>query len=185
MSISAIGPSRPVAPRSLREYVELLFSRLERFSPEAALRIRHVTGTRSARIAVDVESVDVRFDRGRLRVTHSGDDPVDGAGRTTRQATLDMMDGYLEVTSAVLDGQLDLTGSTDAIVRMGVVLEILIDAATRAPALQQLAREFRDDPRYPSPVKRPAGPVERNTRFYPDPASDRERRLLALLDLLP
>src|SRR5262245_10938153 len=185
LSISTIGSSRTVVPRSLREYVELLFSRLETSNPDAALRIRDVTGTRRARIAVDAESVEVRFDRGRLRVTNSADDPVDGAGRTTRQATLDLMDGYLEVTSAVLDGLLELTGSTDAIVRMGVVLEILIDGATRAPALQQLARDFRDDPQYPSPAKRLAGPVERDTRFYSDPSSDRERRLLARLDLLP
>ena len=45
----------------------------------------------------------------------------------------------------------------------------LIDGATRAPALPQLARDFRNDPARPSPAARAAGPLGRAVRFYPAP----------------
>jgi hypothetical protein len=185
LSTSVLDQSRTVPCRSLREYVELLFSRLDAADRAAAVRIRQIVGKRRARIILEEESVDVYFNRGRLRVVASGDDPVDGTGRTSRQVTLDLMDGYLEVTAAVLDGGLELTGALDAITRMGVILEVLLDGATRAPMLQQLAKDFREDPCRPPPSPRVSGPFERRTRFYSDRPSDDERRLLAELDLLP
>ena len=185
MSTSIIGGSRTVGCRSLREYVELLYSRLNTVDSAAAHRIRRVVGARRARITLDEESVDVYFSRGRLHVTAPGKGPVDGTGRTTRQVTLDLIDGYLEITTAVLDGRLELTGSLDAIVRMDLALEVLLDSATRAPALQQLAQDFRDDPCRAAPAPRSAGPFRRWTPFYSDPPEEREHRLLEQLDLLP
>ena len=149
------------------------------------MRIRRVVGKRRARITLDEESVEVFFHRGRLRVEDAGGDVVDGTGRTSRETTLDLMGGYVEVTSAILDGGLELTGTADAVVRMATVLELLIDGATRVPALQQLARDFRNDPSRPRPSARTAGPLRRTTRFYPDRPGEQERRVLARCDLLP
>jgi hypothetical protein len=100
-------------------------------------------------------------------------------------ATLDLLDGYLEVTAAVLDGALEVVGDIPAIVAIGQALEILLDGAARIPSLQLLARDFRDDPCRPAPPSHPAGPIGRRTPFYPDPPTVEERRLLAKLDLLP
>jgi hypothetical protein len=185
LSISALRQSRAIPCRSLAEYIERLFSGLQAADPSAARRIRQVVGKQRARISIDAETVDVFFERGRLRVVTEAGEPVDGIGRTTRDATLDLIDGYLEVTTALLDGRLELTGSLDAITRMGVVLETLIDGATRAPGLQRLGRDFREDPCRPPRPPRSFGALQRETPFYGDPTPAREQRLLADLDLLP
>ena len=185
MSISIVGSSHTVSARPLREYVARLFAGLAAADSAAAARIRNIVGKRRARITLDEESVDVFFDRGRLRAVAATGNPVDGIGRTSRQTTLDLIDGYVEVTAAVLDGKLELTGTADAVVRMATVLELLIDGATRAPALPQLARDFRNDPARPSPAARAAGPLGRAVRFYPAPPGAGERAVLARCDLLP
>jgi hypothetical protein len=185
LSISTLGQSRTIPCRSLAEYIEQLFAGLQAADPPAARRIRQVVGKRRARISIDAETVDVFFERGRLRVVVDAGDPVDGIGRTTRVATLDLIDGYLEVTTALLDGHLELTGTLDAITRMGAVLETLIDGATRAPSLQRLGRDFREDPCRPPRPPRSFAALQRETPFYGDSTAAREHRLLADLDLLP
>jgi hypothetical protein len=110
---------------------------------------------------------------------------VDGAGSTTRATVLAMLDGYLEVSAAVLDGELELIGALDDVARIGQAIEILLDGAVRAPALQALARDFRDDPCRPAIPVRAGGPARRRTTFYPDAPPPDELALFARLDLLP
>jgi hypothetical protein len=108
---------------------------------------------------------------------------VDGEGATDRQTVLDILDAYVEVTDAILDGRLAITGATDDVARMFVAIEILLDGSTRIPSLQQLARDFREDPcREP---RRPPKRRSRATRWHPSGGDDSELCVLDRHDLLP
>ena len=74
----------------------------------------------------------------------SGPAAVDGAGVTDRVTVLDLMDGHLEVSDAISAGRLDVVADVDAVAAMFAAIEILIDASSRSPELQALAREFRE-----------------------------------------
>jgi hypothetical protein len=139
-------------------------------------------GSRRARIRLGDESVDVELDAEELRVMAPGGE-VDGAGETDRQTVLDLLDGYLEVGDAILDGRLRVEGDVDAIGRMFTAIEILLDASARDPALQQLARDFRNDPGL-EPPGRPT-PGSREEPWYPSGVGPLEAALLERLDLLP
>lgn len=168
---------------TLGEYVEALVEELGRADPAALDRMREVVGSRRARIGLDDESVDLGFVGSRLVVETSSTDPVDGEGTTDRGTVFDLTDGYLELADAMLDGRLDVRGSADDVQRIFAAIEILLDASARAPALQRLARDFREDPCRP-----PRGrPVRASARvpWYPPTSGAAEVALLARLDLLP
>jgi hypothetical protein len=154
-----------------------MVARLGAADPAALARLRRVVGARRARIALDDEVIDVRWTAGGLQVTPAGDAAVEGEGATDRQTVLDLLDGHLEVHDAILDGRLAVTGGVDAVERMFLAIEILLDGGARTPAMQALADEFRADPR--SPTRRPS------SRHEPASASAAERELLARLGLLP
>jgi hypothetical protein len=157
--------------------------RLGEADPAAVERMRRTVGARRARLRLDDEAVDVWFEPDGLRVEPPGDEPVDGEGETDRATVLDLLDGHLEVTDAILDGRLRVSGAVDEIARMFAAIEILLDGSARAPALQRLARDFRDDPsREPPPA-----PHRRSRRgpWHPQGPDDAELELLARLGLLP
>ena len=145
--------------------------------------MRQTVGAHRARLRLDDEAVDVWFEPGGLRVEAPGDEPVDGEGETDRATVLDLLDGHLEVTDAILDGRLRIHGELDEIARMFAAIEILLDGSARAPALQRLARDFRDDPaREP-----PTAPRRRSRRgpWHPTGPDAAELELLERLGLLP
>lgn len=187
MSISATTGRRAVPCRTLAQYLELLLGRLGEADPAAVGRIRQVVGPRRARITLDEESVDVSFAGDRFVVEPAGPVAVSGAGATTRAVVLDLLDGFREVTAAVLDGDLELAGTVEDVAAIGQAIELLIDASVRAPALQALARDFRDDPcRPPSPSPPPPRRLSpRRTPFYPDAPIPTELAVLRRRDLLP
>ena len=169
--------------RTLGEYVAELVRRLGEADPAALGRMRQTVGDRRARIRVDDEAVDVWFDPdGGLRV----DEPVgqvEGEGETDRGTVLDLLDGYLEVTDAILDGRLRVLGAVDEVARMFAAIEILLDCSARAPALQRLARDFRDDT-----ARQPPEAPQRRSRggpWHPTGPDGEEISLLERLDLLP
>jgi hypothetical protein len=168
--------------RTLAEYVGELVRRLGQADPDALARMQAVVGSRRARIRLDDEAVDVAFGAGGgLQVTEPAGD-VDGEGATDRGTVLDLLDAHLEVTDALLDGRLRVTGAVDDIARMFTAIEILLDVSARAPALQRLARDFHDDP-----CREPAGPPgtrSRATAWHPTGPDADELALLARLDLL-
>jgi hypothetical protein len=163
--------------RSLAEYVEELIRRLGAADPAALERMRDVVDGRRARIVLDDEAVDVVFDGSTLRVQPAGSGTADGEGVTDRATTLELLDGYLEVTDAILDGRLDVTGGVDDVERMFGAIEILLDVAARAPALQDLAADYRADP-CRAPRRSPPPPPS-------PPTGETERALLDRLGLLP
>jgi hypothetical protein len=181
------GDATATPCRTLAEYVRELVARLGAADAAALERLRRVVGTRRARITLDDETVVVSLGRRGVIVRAlrraAGGRVVDGVGRTDRATTLDVLGGYCEVTEAVLSGHLELSGTVDAVARMGQAIELLLDVATRAPALQALARDFVDDPcRAPAPARRP--PPDAPAPFV-GPPSAAERALLARHDLLP
>jgi hypothetical protein len=163
--------------RTLAEYVGELIARLGAADPAALERMRAVVDGRHARIVLGEEAVDVRFAGDDLLVEPAGTGATDGTGVTDRATTLELMDGYLEVTDAILDGRLDVTGTVDDVERMFLAVEILLDVAARAPALQDLAADYRADPcREPRRAPPPPHPVT---------IAESERALLDRLGLLP
>jgi SCP-2 sterol transfer family len=127
---------------TLGQYITALVSGVSEAEPASAARLREVVGTRTARIAVDGEQVFVRFEGMRLSIVADAPSP-DGEGTTDRQTVLDLLDGRLEATDAVLSDRLQLAGSTDSVVRISQAIEILIDVVVREPGLQGLADRYR------------------------------------------
>ena len=141
--------SRSGSRRGLDEYIRELIRRLDVDEPQAGKRLREVVGDRSAAVSVDGETVLLQFVEGELQTEPIGRqeavEHAHGIGLTDRQTVLALLNGYLEVTEAIVHGRLEIKGTVDDIVRIAIAIEILIDGSTRIPALQQLADEFRGD----------------------------------------
>lgn len=170
-----------VAPcRTLREYIRELVDRLDAADPAAGYRLREVTGDRIARITLDDEAVDVRFEGRRLVISRPARQRVpDGTGATDRQTTLELLAGRREVTEAILEGLIDVRGETEDVLSMFLAIEIILDTAARAPALQALARDYENDP-----CRTVTSRVSRTVVFGPTEHPAEEIALLQRLDLL-
>jgi hypothetical protein len=171
------------SPLTLAEYIAALIDELGRAHPAALVRMRYVIGARRARITLDKEAVEVHFDADRLAIAPAADNaPIDGSGRTDSTTVLDILNGYLEVNQAILDGRLLIEGEVEDINRIFIAIEILLDASPRTPGLQQLALRFAReretrDPHWVAP--RDDDPWH---PFVPRPS---ESELLSRLGLLP
>ncbi len=174
------------APRTLAEWVVALIDTLDAGDPVAGLRMRQVTGPRRAVVGLDRERVEVSFGPEGIRAEpHPTGRPLDGSGTTDRATVRDLLAGRLEASHAVLDGLVDLHGSADACCAVLQAIEILLDAATRLPALQLLAAELVGEPG-PAPGPPGATTVSRpGTAWYPGARPGSEDALLAELGLLP
>jgi hypothetical protein len=172
--------SEPVAGRTLASYLVALLGTLDAHDPGAGRRIRGLAEQRSARIQLDDEVVLVAFRDGTLTV--APDDPlapVDGSGRTDRATVLDLLSGRIEAGSAVLTGRVEILGAPDDVARLLQIIEVLLDAAPRTPALQLLERELVTAYDAPPSRRPPPGPA-----WYPDETPSHEHALLARLGLL-
>ena len=175
--------SLPTRPLSLGEYIAALIALLGEASPAALARLKLIVGDRRARISLDDESVEVVFDKDHLVVLPIGDDSeLSGAGATDSATVLDLLNGDLEVVDAVLSGRLRVIAETIDIGRIFSAIEIILDAAPRTPALQELAARFQKE-RFPS--VRQGRTSSRQVEWYPFSSSQEEIDLLARLDLLP
>jgi len=175
--------------RSLREYLECLVERLGDSHAESLARLRDVVDGHRARIALDAEAIEVAFTpAGHLIVDEvPGGARVDGEGATDTATVMALLDGHLEVNDAILDGRLRVTGHVEAVVRIFVAIEILLDASARSVGLQALAREFRTDPCRDGtwqPRPRLDGMRHEAATFGPDYQDTQEQDLLQRLDLL-
>lgn len=176
--------TEPAVPcRTLGEYVAELVERLGSSDPGALMRLREVVGARRTRISLDGEAVEIFFGNGGLTVAPAGEGGTDGEGSADRATTLDLLDGCLEVTDALLDGWLEARGTLDDVTRMFHAIEILLDASTRSPSLQALASDYRNDPC--RPIRGTGRLRTRSTPFPPDGLPDDEAAVLRRLELLP
>ena len=185
MSSAATSPESS-KPWTLGEYVEALISTLGATHPSALARMHEVVGDREARVILDDEAVDIVFSNGYLEVRPVPANPdiagvLRGGGITDSATVLDLLDGYLEVADAILDGRLRVFGKPEDVLRMFLAIEILLDTSSRTPALQALALRFQSErgARRASPT-----PATRGS-WYPFACKTTERESLARLDLLP
>jgi len=175
----------PDVPLGLGGYIAGSIAALGAADPAALARMRHVVGRRRARIALDAETVDVTFVGEALSVRPAAGGRVHGEGSTDLATVLDLLDGHLEVTDAILDGRLAVRGATDALARMFTAIEILLDASPRVPSLQALAAHFRRHGRPAAGDQAASGTPARRTAWYPEERAAGEDALLAQHDLLP
>lgn len=172
--------------RTLGDYVAALVDRLAAGEPGSHRRLVDLVGPRRARITLDHETVEVFHENDAL-VVEAGPNgkPLSGWGSTDRQTVLDLLDGYVEVNEAILDGRIRVEGGVDDVSRMFQAIEILLDASTRIPSLPRLAEDFRRDPCRPAPEPRPGARTVRRRRLTGHRLDEESRDLLARLDLLP
>jgi hypothetical protein len=129
--------------------------------PAAAARLSAAVGEYRARIRLDGDVAEIALLGGRVvALPVSGDsdaadgsdgaggvDGVDGVGASSRGAVLAILDGRLDASEAVRHGLIEARGSVAAIGRIFHAIEIILDVATRSPALRALAHQFRlEDP---------------------------------------
>ena len=158
-------------------------ARLAESDPAALERLRAVVGTQRALIRLDEEAAEIGFDGERFHVDEAPTGRgVDGSGQTDRATVLDLLAGRLEVHTAVLAGRLEVHGDEQAVARMMLAIEILLDVSSREPSLQALAREYWEASPRPGVVARRGQPPP---AWYPRERGPLEDELLARLDLLP
>jgi hypothetical protein len=175
--------SLPARPLTLAEYIAALIDLLGEASPAALARLKLIVGDRRARISLDDERVEVVFEQGRLLVLPPADDSnLSGEGATNTATVLALLNGELEVADAILSGRLRVAADAANVSRMFSAIEILLDAAPRTPALQELAFRFQRE-RLPHLQQTQPAPGPRN--WYPFGSEPEELSLLDRLDLLP
>ncbi len=141
------APDRAVP--ALAWYVAELIARLGAGDPPALDRLRTIVGSRRARIGLEREVVETWFDEdGSWWSTTSTVDgrgarsTVDGEGHTLDEVVLALLAGDLEVTDAILDGDIEVRGSVEAVAAMFAAVDILIDCATRVPGVRELSEHY-------------------------------------------
>jgi hypothetical protein len=175
--------STETVPYTLAEYITALISELGSLHPTLLARMRLIVGDRRARVVLDDEAVDVFFSLEGLHVRLAAEDAeLSGEGATDAATVLELLDGYLEVSEAILSNRLRVFGQADDVVRMFMAIEILLDASPRTPSLQDLAAKFRRDKRQQPDSRMPNIDRVPWYPFNPDPG---ELQLLTALDLLP
>jgi len=137
----------PAPRRHLADYLRALLAEIKRGDPARWAAIRSVIGARRARIILGDEVVTIRFGNNRF-IVRKETAPRDGDipppyGRTNRSFMVALLAGHLEVSEAIMDGRLELYGSTGDVIDMCSVIEMVIDCSTRVPGLLLLARDFR------------------------------------------
>lgn len=165
----------------LGEYVSELIEVLGRAQPAAMSRLRQIVGSRRSRIMLDEEAVDIWLEPEGLRVQPA--DPfsrVDGIGATDSSTVLALLDGVVEVSDAILDGTLRVTGEARDISRMFMAIDILLDASTRVPELERLADRFRAER---AGQRTAIPPGSGRAPWYPFRGGEREESVLRELGL--
>jgi hypothetical protein len=154
-------------------YLRSLFGRLRQWEPGRADEIRLFVGDRRACIILGEEAAAIHFEDKRLvvRKIMRNRETTLPYGITDRQTVLAILAGFLEVPDAITEGRLDLRGSTEDVIAMCAVIEVLVDSSTRIPALQLLARHFREDP-----LTGPQNPLEHRATI--NEVSDTEATML-------
>ena len=169
-------------PVTLKAYIEQLVGLMRESEPGAYDRLTHVVGRRKAIIGLDHERVAVRFVKDVLRVRRARKgEQADGTGFTDSETVNDLLDARLEVSMALRLGRIEAHGTPVNIDRIFAAIEILLDVATRSPAMQRLSAQFQSElgRQTFSPI------VESDVHMYPFPPSLKEYDMLSRLDLLP
>jgi len=186
---------------SFGEYVLAIVEALEVGEPTSLQRMRAVVGSQHAVLRLDKERIELWFEptteelsvlplpsrkrrsgkAARVPDTAStGTDVVSDLphGGTDSATVLSLMRGQLEFSEAIVAGLIDAHGSVEQVTAISVAIEIVIDAATRVPAIVALARHFHERRASNTPSFDPLLPLSIRT------VARREHLLLERLDLL-
>ncbi len=163
---------------TLADYIRALIRELGSSDPAGLARLKEIVNGRTARIVLDEEAVEIAFVNGELRTGPAFRFAVDGVGETDSATVLDLLDGKLEVSTAILDDRLRLAGDCEDIDRICLAIEILLSASARSPELQALAADFRAS--HSAAAQRREG-----VAWYPFSPAAGELSLLKSLGLLP
>lgn len=132
-------------PRHLRDWIVALYAALEEAEPHSAAAIRKLAGVQLARMVLDDDRVTVRFADGALQVRRMRASTVQlksPNGSTDRQTVTALLLGYMEISEAIAQDHIRLRGTAEEVMAICAIIEVLVDASTRVPALQQLAAAF-------------------------------------------
>jgi hypothetical protein len=105
-------------------------------------RLQAVVGDRRARISLDDDMVVVAMVDEKV-VVLPDDASVTGSGTTTFATIIALLDGRLDLTEALRDGHAAAQGRVEDLTAMLHAVEILLDVATRVPAMRSAAAAFR------------------------------------------
>ncbi|MDP5220444.1 hypothetical protein Q5Y75_24980 [Ruegeria sp. 2205SS24-7] len=132
------------SPSHLRDWIIALYGALEEAEPHRAQAIRKLAGDQISRMVLDDDRVSVRFHDEVLRVTRlrATAKLKSPNGATDRQTVTALLLGYMEVSEAISLGYIRLRGTTDEVMAICAIIEILVDASTRIPTLQKNADTF-------------------------------------------
>jgi hypothetical protein len=128
-------------PPRLADWIHALVANLAG-EPAAVERLQEIVGDRRARITLDDDSAVVAMVGGSV-VVLPDDASVIGSGATTSATVLDLLDGRLDAIEAVSEGHVAVKGPVDDLTAMLLAIELLLDVATRVPAMRSLAAAFR------------------------------------------
>jgi hypothetical protein len=138
-----VPESATVERHSLAWYVGELVARLDDGESSALNRLRMICGSHRGRIGLGEQAIVVSFGTdGTLVVVDADGTDVDGVGWTRPAVVLALLAGDLEITDAILDGEIEVRGNTDAVTAMFCAIEIVIDCSSRVPALRELADAY-------------------------------------------
>jgi hypothetical protein len=167
----------------LGQYIAALVTCLETCDPDAYDRMCRVVGERVARIQLDDQSVYIRMQDRILQVEstpYPGGHENGGEGATDTATVLALLRGDLEVSEAILNGSLAVSGDIDKVNRMLLAIEILLDTSPRCPPLQKLKEQFVEE-------TGSCGPFKESPRanWYPFAVTSKEIEILDRNGLLP
>ena len=133
--------SNDLAPEHLADWILALFAALEQAEPHSADGIRRLAGKRYAIIGLDddISRAAFRGDRLEARRRVRWGSP---SGRTDSATVADLLAGHAEVSDAIADGRIDIVGQAEDVIAIASIIEVLVDAATRIPAMQVLSGNF-------------------------------------------
>lgn len=132
-------------PRHLRDWILSLYAALEEAEPHSAAAIRKLAGAQLSRMVLDADRVTVRFVEGVLQVRRmraSTTQLKSPNGSTDRATVTALLLGYMEISEAIAQDHIRLRGTADEVMAICAIIEVLVDASTRVPALQRLADAF-------------------------------------------
>ncbi|GFE48906.1 hypothetical protein So717_06590 [Roseobacter cerasinus] len=132
-------------PRHLRDWIVALYAALDEAEPQRAEAIRKLAGDEISRMALDKDRITLRFVDGALivrRMRASTAQLKSPHGATDRHTVTALLRGYMEISEAISNDHIRLHGTADQVMAICAIIEILVDASTRIPALQRLAEAF-------------------------------------------
>ena len=138
-------------PYHLADYLRALLEEIERWEPLTYKGIRAIANDRRAKIILENESASLGFKGNRFRVRKLSKVVLTKPyGKTDKKTCIGLLRGHIELSEAIMDCRLVIHGTTNEVIDICSVIELLIDASSRIPSLQILSKRFQQNVEYNS-----------------------------------